>query len=104
MTLHPFPRQSRVRWRRLDVRGREASWIGRTLNGWRLRGELEVEEAGVTARLRYAIECDSVWRTREVLVEGEAGGDPIRLALATDGEGQWTRDGILLPDLSGALD
>jgi len=104
MTLHPFPRQSRIRWRRLDVPGREESCIERTLNGWRLRGELEVEEAGVKARLRYAVECDSVWRTSAVLVEGEAGGDPIRLALATDAEGRWTRDGVLLPDLSGALD
>src|SRR5262245_18097194 len=104
MTLHPFPRESRIRWRRLDVPGREESCIEGTVNGWRLSGELELEEAGSKARLRYAIECDSEWRTRTVLVEGEVGDAPIRFALATNGEGQWTQDGVLLPDLSGTLD
>lgn len=104
MTLRPFPRESRARWRRLDVRGHEAACIEHTATGWRLNGELDVEEAGLTARLRYVIECDPEWRTRSTLVEGDAGGASIRFSLAADGAGQWTRDGAPLPDLSGALD
>lgn len=104
MTLHPFPQESRARWRRLDVPGREEACVERTISGWRLTGELDVEEAGLAARLRYTIECDPEWCTRSALVEGEAGGAPIRFALAADGAGQWTRDGAPLPDLSGALD
>ena len=104
MTLRPFPAASRVRWRRLDVPGREEAHIAQTGTGWRLTGELEVDEAGAAARLRYRIECDADWRTRTALVEGEAGGRPIRVALAADGAGQWTRDGALLPELAGALD
>jgi uncharacterized protein len=104
MTLQPFPTESRMRWRRLDVPGREEARVERTANGWHLTGELDADEAGVSARLRYSIDCDLEWHTRSALIEGEANGKPIRFALAADGEGNWTRDGAPLPELSGALD
>ena len=104
VTLRPFPTVSRVRWRRLDVRGREDARIEQVDGGWRLTGDLDVEEAASTARLRYRIECDPEWRTRTALVEGEADGRPIRVALAADGAGQWTRDGAPLPELAGVID
>ena len=104
MTLRPFPRESRARWRRLDVPGREEACIEHTATGWRLSGELNVEEVGLVARLRYVIECDPEWRTRSALVEGDAGGASIRFSLAADGAGQWTRDAAPLPNLTGALD
>jgi uncharacterized protein len=104
MTLRPFPAESRMRWRRVDVPGREEARVERTAAGWSLTGDLEVEETGLAARLRYAIECDAEWRTRSALIEGEAAGSPIRFALAADGAGQWTRDGVPAPDLAGALD
>lgn len=93
-----------MRWRRLDVPGREEARVERTPGGWRITGELEVEEAELSARLRYTIECDAEWRTRTALVEGEADGEAVRFALAADGAGEWTRDGQPLPRLSGALD
>jgi hypothetical protein len=91
-------------WQRVDVPGREEGRIERTAAGWRLTGEVDVEEAGLAARLRYAIECDPGWRTRSARIECEAGGDAIRFALATDGVGHWTCDGAPEPDLAGALD
>ena len=103
-TLTPFPKTSRARWRRLDVPGREEASVEGTTAGWRLIGELDLEETGLSARLRYAIECDPEWRTRSALIEGEASGVPIRFALAADGAGHWMRDGTPLPALSGALD
>ncbi len=87
MTLRPFPTESRVRWRRMDVPGREEARVERQPAGWRLTGELDVEEASLAARLRYAIECDPEWRTRSAVIEGEAGGGAIRFALAADGGG-----------------
>lgn len=93
-----------MRWRRLDVPGREQARVERTAAGWRLTGELDVEEAGVAAQLRYAIDCDPQWGTRSALIAGEVNGDPIRFALAADGAGLWTRDGTPLPALAGALD
>jgi hypothetical protein len=104
MTLRPFPADSRIRWRRLDVPGHEVARVQHTSGGWRLTGELEVDEAGMAARLRYAIECDAGWRTRSAVIEGEAGGTPVRLALEADGAGRWTRDGAPLPEVAGALD
>lgn len=102
--LRPFPAKSHMRWRRMDVPGREEACVERTAAGWRLTGELDVEEAGLAARLRYAIECDLEWRTRSAVIEGEAGDSAIWFALAADGEGNWTRDGAPVPDLEGALD
>ena len=104
MTLRPFPKESRMRWRRLDVPGREDARFDRTAIGWHITGELDVEEAGVAARLRYAIDCDDAWRTRSAVIEGEANGAPIRFVLAADGAGHWTRDGAGVPELDGALD
>jgi hypothetical protein len=88
----------------MDVSGCEEARVERTPGGWRLTGELEVEEAGGAARLRYAIDCDLEWRTRSAVIEGESGGSPVRFALAADGAGHWTRDGAPLPELAGALD
>jgi hypothetical protein len=104
MTLSPFPPTSRMRWHRLDVRGREEARIEQAASGWRLIGDLDVDEAGAKARLHYQIECDPEWRTRSALIEGEADGRAVRFALEADGAGGWTRDGAPLPALSGALD
>ena len=104
MILQPFPEESQTRWRRTDVPGREEALVERTATGWRLSGELDVVEAELAAQLRYVIECDAEWRTRSALIEGEADSTPIRFALTADGAGHWTRDGVTLPVLSGALD
>lgn len=93
-----------MRWRRLDVPGHEDARFARAGEGWRVTGEVEVEEAGVAARLRYAVECDAAWRTRAVIVEGHAAGAPVHVALAADGAGRWTRDGAPVPALAGTLD
>jgi hypothetical protein len=70
MTLRPLPTDSRVRWRRRDVPGREEARAERTPAGWRLTGELEVEEASLAAQLRYAIEGEPDWRPRSAVVVG----------------------------------
>jgi len=104
MDLQELPDDSRTRWRRLDAAGSEDARIERAGCGWRLTGELELEEAGASARLRYAIECDSAWLTRTGLVEGELRGEPLRFAFEHDGEGHWTCNGAAAPQLTGALD
>jgi len=99
-----FPSASRMRWRRVDVPGREEAEIEQSAEGWLLTGRLEAEEEGVSARLRYRIDVDPRWHTRSALIEGEANGRPVRFALTADGAGQWARDGAALPALAGALD
>jgi hypothetical protein len=93
-----------MRWRRLDVSGTEEAHVVRVVTGWQLTGELAVQDAGLAARLRYAIDCDPEWRTRSALIDGVAGGRPIRFALAAERSGRWSRDGAPIPELVGALD
>ena len=104
MTLDPFPPQSRMRWRRLDVPGWEESLLVRAPDGWRLSGELEVTERSDLASLRYTIEVDESWCTRLATLDGDVAGHRLRVHLQADGAGQWTRNGRVLPVLNGALD
>jgi hypothetical protein len=99
-----LPRKTTMRWRRLDVPGREQARIEQTPGGWNLTGVVEVEEASVHAQLSYVIDCDHEWRTRQALVTGSASGSDVRFALVADGEGHWTLNGVPLPQVEGALD
>jgi hypothetical protein len=93
-----------MRWRRIDVPGREEALIERIAEGWRLTGLLEAREAGVDATLDYMVECASDWRTRRASVTGSASGAPVRFEFATDGNGHWTLNGAPLALMQGALD
>jgi hypothetical protein len=104
MTLRPFPATSHVIWRRLDVPGREEARIAETDAGWRLTGQVTVEEAGIVARLSYVIDCDRAWNTRSAIIDGDAGGAVICFVLSADGAGNWTRDGKPMIAFAGALD
>jgi hypothetical protein len=104
MLMKPFPSKSYMRWRRLDVPGHEEARIEQITGGWRLAGQVEVEEATVRAQLRYVIECDRDWRTRRAVVTGSASAAPIRFEFAADGEGHWSLNGDPLPLVEGALD
>jgi hypothetical protein len=102
--MNPFPSESRMRWRRIDVPGHEEARIEKTAEGWRLTGQLEADEASVRTRLMYVIECERDWRTRRAVVTGSASGAPMRFEFAADGEGHWTLNGARLPLVEGALD
>ena len=102
--MQPFPTDSHLCWRRLDVPGREEARIERTATGWRLTGHLEVEEAGTRSRLAYVIDCERDWRTRRTSVTGTSADAPLRLEFTADGSGNWTLDGAPLPLVQGALD
>ena len=103
MTFAILPPESRMRWRRLDISGSEDALFEQTRTGWHLAGKVEVVEAGVYTWISYQIECDSLWRTLSALVHGEAGAKSFRFEFAVD-KGQWTKDGIAVPELSGAID
>jgi hypothetical protein len=93
-----------MRWRRLDVPGREEARIEETADGWRLRGHVEADEAGARAQLIYVIECQRDWRPRRAVVTGSASGAPMRFEFAADGDGHWALNGSPLPLVEGALD
>jgi hypothetical protein len=104
MTLRDFPDEARMCWRRVDVPGREQARVMRGVAGWNFIGNMQVEEAGTETRLGYAIECGSDWKTRSALIEGTVGGTSVRFAFVADGEGNWTRDDVPVPEVQGALD
>ena len=104
MMTHHGAAPRRVRWRRLDAPGFEQARFARIPIGWEVAGELEDSEGGVIAQLRYTVLCDSRWCTRSAVVEGRVDGEPMRLALAASGAGEWTREGRILEGLAGALD
>jgi uncharacterized protein len=94
-----------MRWRRLDVPGREEAYVDRTPDGWRLAGELEVSEPTTPpARLHYVITVDDRWCTRTATIDGDVDGHPVHILLETDGAGNWRRDGDPVPALRGAPD
>lgn len=104
MAHSAFPKALRTRWRRLDVPGREEALLERTSDGWRLTGELDVEEDGSNAQLRYLIQCDPSFLTRSAQIEGAMDQRPIRFELAADPGRHWSESGTPLPALSGAID
>lgn len=102
--MKPFPSESQMRWRRLDVPGHEEARIEQIASGWRLTGQLEADEASVRARLSYEIECERDWRTRQAIITGSASGAPTRFEFDADGKGHWRLNGAPLPLVEGALD
>ncbi|WP_210507635.1 putative glycolipid-binding domain-containing protein [Naasia sp. SYSU D00057] len=100
----PAAKRRELRWRRIDVPGREVARIETTAAGTLLAGRLEFDEEGIRTRLAYRVTVDEAWRTRSADVEGRVGDRPVRLALAADGEGRWRRDGAPVPELDGAVD
>lgn len=93
-----------MRWRRLDVPGREEARAFRMENGWQLSGKVHVDESGIVARLQYTIDCDVAWRTRSARIVAEVSDQPVRFDFAADGAGHWTRDGERVSEVDGALD
>ena len=89
-----------VRWRQ---------WQGPGIEHLVLRqdsGGISAESVAVSAdhapfAVHYRIACRPDWRTREVEVGLVGGG---RFLLETDGVGNWSKDGVPVPDLTGALD
>lgn len=91
-----------MRWRRVDVPGREESRLEQTIDGWRLSGKLEIEESGLIAQLSYVIECDPAWRTRSADVLGEANDKPVAVRLDVDEHGRVLRyEGLWEAETSG---
>ena len=75
--MKPFPSESHLRWRRLDVPGREEARIKQTAEGWRLKGQLEADEQRVHAR-SFVESCDA--RTPAGLRTGPSGPDTLPAA------------------------
>ena len=79
-------------------------FIARTSgDGFELSGLILQAHEEAPYVVRYRIEVDAGWRTRNLEVELEDGGQR-RLSLTADGEGNWSRDGQRLEQIAGCID
>ena len=95
-----------VYWRPWDEPGLEHLHVTFAADGLRAVG-LILRKLGEThLRCRYELETDAAWRTRKlsfaIMASGETAGK--RLALESDGEGNWRVNGEPQPNLAGCLD
>ena len=88
-------------WRFVDaVDGFEVVYLRPGL----LRGHTSAVEDGRPYAVRYEIELDDRWRTREARVASDTVGGPRSTVVRSDGEGRWTVDDRPAPELDGLLD
>ena len=93
-----------ILWRRLDRAGHEAARIDFDGDLWHLEGSAVFDHEGRPCRLDYRIDCDARWRTRAASVIGWLGDERVRSEIETDGEGNWTNNGLDCPEVAGATD
>jgi hypothetical protein len=70
----------------------------------RLRGCTTAVEEGRPYAVRYDIALDDQWRTREVQVSSDTVEGRRSTVLLSNGEGQWTVDGMAAGHLDGLVD
>lgn len=90
-----------IRWRRLDVVGRDVCRLLSMDDGWLLSG-LAVfrNDDGVESRLRYRVDCDAQWLSRSATVRGVSGKQAVDLRIRRESSGAWLIDSpsTRLPD------
>ena len=90
-------------WHGLVAPSMERFIVGTSGDGFELSGLILQAHEDAPYVLRYRVEVDGGWRTRNVEVELEDGGQR-RLNLTADGEGNWSRDGQRLEQVAGCID
>lgn len=93
-----------MRWRRLDVPGRDVASLVRERAGWRLQGTATFEHDGDPCELRYEVRCDAAWITSSASVRGRIGSRAVAVDLAADEGRRWLENGVELPAVAGCLD
>lgn len=59
---------------------------------------------GVPTKIFYLLECDSLWRTRQVTITQEQAGKTSKLTLTVDNNQQWQENQNTLPFANGLFD
>lgn len=98
--------QRNVYWRPWNDPGLEHVHVIFAADGLRAIGLILRKLGDTHLRCRYELETDAAWRTRRlnfaIMKSGETAAN--RLALESDGEGNWQVNGEPQPDLAGCLD
>ena len=91
-------------WRSGWLGGSEHCSVVANETGRLFQGVVVAPFDGRPGIVRYRVEVDSAWRTRQVNVVLRLDGEDRALDLSADGDGLWTVDGRPAQELSGCLD
>jgi len=92
-----------ILWQGLVAPSMERFIVRTSGDGFELSGLILQAHEEAPYVVRYRIEVDAGWRTRNVEVELEDGGQRL-LSLTADGEGNWSRDRQRLEQVAGCID
>jgi len=90
-------------WQRLDGGGHDACRLRQNKRGVLLEGMAAFVEAGQVCQLRYRVEADRAFRTRQARLDGWIGAEQIDLRIQVE-QGRWQLDGCHQPAADGCLD
>lgn len=93
-----------ILWQRLDRPGHEAARLSTRGGRWHLDGSAVFEHDGQACRLHYGVVSDPWWKTVSARVEGWIGDFDVHVAIAVDGEQNWTLNGAPAEQVSKCLD
>ena len=91
-------------WRRLDTPGHDACRLVELGEGWRVEGTAIFRHEGQPAQLRYRVTADPTWRSEHGEVTGWIGDAPVNLSIVRQPDGEWTINGLPVPDVRGCID
>jgi uncharacterized protein len=92
-----------ILWQGLIAPSMERLIASRSDTGFELNGLILQGHADAPYVVRYRLELDRDWRSREIEIEVENGGRRT-LRLAGDGAGRWSGEGRSLSALDGCID
>ena len=92
-----------ILWQGLITPSMERFIVGASADRFEFSGLILQAHQEAPYVVRYRVEVDAAWRTRNVEIELENGGQR-QLGLAADGEGNWSRDGQRLEQVAGCID
>ena len=91
-------------WRSLSWPGAEYAALLHVSTGFRFQGVVVAAPDGQPLHLRYQIDCDDAWETREVQVQVVQGLTERRLHLRADEQRRWWRDDAEVEAIRGCVD
>lgn len=91
-------------WRRLDETSLEHCRLDQISGGYQISGVVLTSSRQRPLQVRYVIQCDSDWKTRQADIHAIQGAVDRRLQLRRDESGTWWRDQNRIPEFDGLPD
>lgn len=93
-----------MRWRRLDLPGRDEARLRHELGSWRLEGHAKFIDGTNRWELGYTVNCTPDWTTMGAMVKGQSDRGAIEANVARSAMGGWTLNGAPVPTVAGCTD